>query len=412
MSSSNNDDDNDAGTSSCFQVDALVQVFGLKSEAGQKLNGGHGIIMAPKKKKQKAGNDNDNDNDGPKRYPVLLYALQQEQDQTMKLLGATMSKSVKGENLQLLDFELNENTAVSDLYENAVRNQLVFSQQRRDMDQIDFWFQHYYKTKPDDFRMAGNYAKWLRERRHKPKEAYEILQTLTCHFDPQDDEYYPIMCSDYCITAAMAHGDLEEALEYAHKISVVPENGNNKQLAFQSYIALLQTAETILHESLDPQTLDTSKLCRVHTACAKRIWELEPDKVDHLHNLGASYCMAGNHLQGAKWYRRALAKNGGTMASRTKQSLIIAQLQCPGMPLEDYFIMCTTPDGTHVRCAHNNDKHKFHLQMKQAPNGVVGTILPKNEQIDVLFHPLPTDPNDADVFPPELLQQLTGEHDM
>ena len=78
------------------------------------------------------------------------------------------------------------------------------------------------------------------------------------------------------------------------------------------------------------------------------------------------------------------------------------------MPLEDYFVMCTTPDGNHVRCVHNTDRDKFHLQMTQGPNGVSGTMLP-NDQVDILIHPLSKDPNDTDVFPPALLQQLMEE---
>ena len=83
-------DDNEDTT---IPVGTLVEIHGLESEAGKKLNGGQGFIF----KKPIRANDN-------LRYPVKLYALLSSDGNSLESEEAlnAPTKSIKESNLKVL----------------------------------------------------------------------------------------------------------------------------------------------------------------------------------------------------------------------------------------------------------------------------------------------------------------------
>lgn len=399
--------DHDCGDheTSAFRVGDLVEVVGLQSEAGQKLNGGHGLVYFLKTKNGKRKEFPA----GVERYPILLYALKGGVD--FEIVKPKTVKSIKPQNLRLVA-DFHGNKVATDLYQEAFERHCADAQRTQNKEDAFFWLENYHALFPDDFQMAGNYVRLLRDVKQQYKEAWKVLKPLKKHFDPNDKQFYPVMCCDYCVTAAKAKEDLPEALEFAKKI---PQERTD--LATKAYYLLMQAAEEQIQQSLDPQTLDTTALASIHNACAERLCELGPsDAAENLANLGASYCLAGNQVEGAKAYRRALALHDGSSTRLTepehrKRNLILAQLQCPGMPLEEYFVSSHVGgDNPGVHCIHNRDRDKCRMKLTELRNGqgVLGQVEAKpGMSVTSMFFPIPKDPNDPNVFSSEFLQSLS-----
>ena len=155
-------------------------------------------------------------------------------------------------------------------------------------------------------------------------------------------------------------------------------------------------------------TRDNPDLLDLQVRVAQRIYELDPNSVDNLFNLGAAYCLKGDNLEGCKCYRRALASGKGDPLKRKyhEGNLISAQLQCPGMPLEGYIIV--TSDATSVSCIKESDKEYCKIVTTRTAFGKGNGSLRVDGGKDVEFihFPLPSSPDDPSVFPRAFLDSL------
>ena len=82
-----------------------------------------------------------------------------------------------------------------------------------------------------------------------------------------------------------------------------------------------------------------------------------------------------------------------------------AQLQCPGMPMEDYYV--TGHDGERYFCVLKSEKDYCKIAVEDGRKEVTGESLSK--KMDMIFFPMPTGPDDPEHFPASFLAQFDEE---
>lgn len=376
----NNDQDFPKGCQVCIKD--------LQSERGNKLNGSYGIVL-----------DIPDLIDGLLRYPIMIYASRHSDTGELDVLPAPIKRGIKGEHLELLNSKSNnEGQFRSDaLLEKAASRywQDAFHESGSEQDDnVYFWLQQYHKCRPEDFVMGSLYAKLLRD--NEPERAKEALEILTKYipFYPSDHATFHNFCSDYCEAACMVGGYLEEALELAEKSGL------------ESCLDRLQRACTNFIDE-DPN-FENSFISDIQIRACKKLLELSPTDAENMMSMAAAYCLANNHLEGAKWYRRVLATDDLTEEGRalTNRYLCIAQLKCPGQPLEEKIIIGFTQGGVSAI----NVKDKSKIVKDSSMYRETGEIQFKvKEDVTIFDVPLPVDPDDSEVFPPSLLRQISPQ---
>lgn len=141
-----------------------------------------------------------------------------------------------------------------------------------------------------------------------------------------------------------------------------------------------------------------------------------------LHFLFNIFSMHGDNLQGAKLYRKALyGPNVHTrfppeMIQMKKMSLVLAQMQCPEMPLDadKYTILNCSKDEIHYILKKDQDRCNIQRKINEENGTESGRLVSLKEGelpvLGVLVQPLPTDPNDPEIFTPEFLATLLTEN--
>merc|ERR1712060_59489 len=108
------------------------------------------------------------------------------------------------------------------------------------------------------------------------------------------------------------------------------------------------------------------------------------------------------------YYRRILANSSGLTIPRERlaNDLIMAQLQCPSMPLEDYIIISSS--GDNFQCIRKGDKDKCKIDRRLVDRNNADTFLGVDERkgLPMLIFPKPKHPDDLNVFPRSFLEQF------
>ena len=130
---------------------------------------------------------------------------------------------------------------------------------------------------------------------------------------------------------------------------------------------------------------------------AKALYELDPDNVFYTECLGGAHCLAGENWDGVRYYRKARAMG----SKRETSSLILAQLQCPGMPLEHYHIL-NLGDNNQLTCVHKRDLGSITIDL--ATGDVINS---GTGGLDMIVFEAPDDPDDPEAFG-ALLKQLNS----
>ena len=299
-----------------------------------------------------------------------------------------------------------------------------------------FWMEHSYYADPDNFEfdIALLYINGLKEAEQYDK-AIQIVEKfdLDRYCSPSDPDYGH-NCILYSLVYLQSKRNLHLALEYALKVPTDSADYNDTRgILFQ----ILQTLHDLTDECED-QNGDTTELC----ATLVRVSKVVLDRGGHgnwgsLTDLGTAYCTSGDHLEGCRFYRKGLAAAEArgffpethAVILRTKIKLIIAQLQYPGMPLENYYIFA--PYDNIVQCVKKEDKKRLLIRTSRVgaledphhvysrtyetidPNDVMrenssfssDSDVPPNT-IVVKNFPIPSDPDDPTVFPEDFLAQV------
>ena len=221
-------------------------------------------------------------------------------------------------------------------------------------------------------------------------------------------EHYFAFCHDYVVACCAAQEKMDEAMEFALKIPTDRQAG--KKTFFGALSQLQQTSNSLLQE--DTRLEKDPKFSNIHLRCTRIAHERQPANLSLLINYGAAYCLAGNNVEGARCYRRALAAGPSRHGmdrnnfDKTKWNLVVAQLQCPRMPLEDKFVVSVK--GNTLMCIQKSDRDKVAICNQEIGNQEVGTSL---QVIDsgftgILQYSMPADPNDPRAFSQNLIDLL------
>lgn len=384
----------------------LVQIDGLASEAGKPLNGAYGLIAADPAAAAASG---------VVRYPVLVYALpnpsseanengKEGEKTTHEIMGTStgIKKSLKGDNLSVLPEQKQK------LFQDAARAQAQLAHQAGDHPGALSWYEAYYQRWPDgdgDLGMILTYVQLLLNYTKQPKSALEAVDNVKSLLksSSMDAAMYEQFLCFYVEICTGAEERIEEAYDEAMQINTSTDGGI--QRAIRAFSHLLKYASDRNEVDLIRSNAD---LLDLQVRVAQRIYELDPNSVDNLFNLGAAYCLKGDNLEGCKCYRRALASGKGDPSKRKyhEGNLISAQLQCPGMPLEGHIIV--TSDAKSVQCIKECDKqHCRIVNIRSAFGTGSGSLqVESGKEVDFISFPLPSSPDDPSVFPQAFLDIL------
>ena len=253
--------------------------------------------------------------------------------------------------------------------------------------------------------MILTYVQLLMNHTKQPKKALEAVDNVKplLKASSMDAAMYDQFLGFYVEICTGAEERIEEAYDEAMKIDTSTDDGI--QRAIRAFFHLLKYASD--RNEVDLIRSDAA-LLDLQVRVAERIYELDPNSVDNLFNLGAAYCLKGNNLEGCKCYRRALASGNGDPFKRKyhERNLISAQLQCPGMPLEGYIIV--TSDTKSVSCIKESDKKYCKIVTTRTAFGKGNGSLRVDGGKDIEFinFPLPSSPDDPSVFPQAFLDSL------
>lgn len=396
----------------------VVIISGLQSDAGKKLNGAHGIILKHSHNKAR----NPNSSDDVIRYPVLLFAVLQGsgaeeehkgahtqsftgkngEDYTAVFLQPTMNKKIKAGNLVVMPVK-----QAQCVMRPAVTLSIMAAQESGDFKGFGFWMETAHTIDPDDYRHGATYANYLRVQAHKPQLAYQVLlkfreRALAGEFDPEPN--FPGMCHDFCHCFCEVKERVDDALTFALKVPT--DTPLNRELSQECLSFLIRTCNAALSEGFgcDIANMTREQVVTVLIRAATLQQEREPDSALWMRELGAAFCLADQPIDGVKWYRRALQTPGCPSPMQgLKQTIISTQLQCPGMPLEDYRVFAMNIKRGTARCIKKNDIDKVKFS---SIAGAVTIETTSRQAAEIIEYPLPVDPDDPEHFPVSFLAQF------
>jgi len=369
-----------------------VTIMGLQSEEGKKLNGGQGIVL-----------NKPTTTDSVARYPVLIFALlcNEEEGGGFTLLDNSIGNKIKSENLKEITDKSDEQ---KELWIKACKGNAIKANQAGDIETSMLWTSFCYHQMPEDHGMAITYAMMLLMHKEKPDEAFDVVQNYVNNPAVRSDKDWPKFCYDFSWIYIKAGKKLDDALEFVLQIPKDAEGPPGVNQSQECLFHLVKALNKKIKEEYNPTTIHA--LSPVYIRAAKISAGRMQWGVKCLHDLGASCCLANDHLEGAKWHRVAIAsgKLCNAEVQQVKGSLILAQCQCHGMLLDDYVVITTDEDGV-ASCI---PKNKIHEVIVESFNGLVSVKRRENDGIttQVVQIGLPKDPDDPEFFPPEFLQQL------
>ena len=362
----------------------LVVVEGLESKAGKNLNGGLGILL-------NAASSIDN----VLRYPVRIFALLEDDNSSSS--SRTILETVMDKKLKTTNVTRCPNPETNTVFQQAAYQHMEEAQ-KSDMTKLLYWLETYCHVRPQAFYMGFSYANALREVEQKYPESAQLLWDLHQQHTVKDDPRYPTFYRETVLSYCAAQVHFEDALQYALQIPL--DTPDNLSLAKESLTEVCRTCKSVLTHHKGIGTL-AEEMATLHLEAAQARWALDPTDAVYLEYLGGAYCWAGQHYEGAKYYRRALAQGAPRDGPHIKTGLILAQLQCPGMPLADYHVLQV--NGSALTCVRNSDKHK--LQVNTDTGEVTAT-----DELEAISYSMPDDPNDPDTFA-NLVAQLEADTD-
>lgn len=390
----------DVGTMNDALVGKLVTIAGLQSEAGAPLNGSRGIVLDdPKLLSKQAG-----------RLPVLLYA-QGKGNELLVLEKPGMMRSIKEENLRSLEDQ--KCGAYKEFAFEAWEKAYRFDGK---IDLALFHLKQYTQRWPDDYKMTVNYVNVLRQkdllvppfrRAATEKASADEAWKALCRTEPYlTDGSYTETHGDLSVlkggrgsvvesshvnqfyfdmvwTALSSGQESQVALDLALKITT--ENAHDMKMARD---ALEHISTTLRKRS---PLNDNKADLEVNVRAMKALLELSPDDVELISWVAGAECMAGNNQEGAKWYRKAVERG---CDCRTELSL--AQIQCPGGPLEDHKILGTEDGRWTIIHKSKADDYSFERVSGMIRIGRKRADVPPIEEA-VAYFPIP-DPDDKVAF--------------
>ena len=396
----------------------VVIISGLQSEAGKKLNGGHGIVLKHNNSNKAHTADGD-----VIRYPVLVFAVlegsgaeeghkgahtqsftgENGEDYTAVFLQPTLNKKIKAENLLVMPVE-----QAKCVMRPAVTLSVMAAQKSGDFQGFGFWMETAHTVDPDDYKHGVTYANYLRVQAHKPKLSYQVLlkfreRALAGEFD--QDPNFPGMCHDFCHCFCEVKERVDDALTFALKVPT--DTPLNRELSQECLSILIRTCNQALSEGFGCNIVDMTRkqVATVLIRAATVQQEREDDNALWMRELGAAYCLADQPIHGVKWYRRTMEMPGPPSAMHgLKQTIISTQLQCPGMPLEDYKVFSIDFNRNTARCIKSSDIHKVKFGSLGGAPTVQAT---SHEGAEIIEYPLPSNPDDPEHFAASFLAQFS-----
>eukprot|EP00977_Amphora_coffeiformis_P003838 scaffold766_cov179-Amphora_coffeaeformis.AAC.21 len=357
----------------------LVVIDGLESEIGKPLNGGHGILLGGA-----------TETSGVWRYPVRIFATQkaedEEGDHQYNILETVQNKTLKAANVAPWPCA-EPNRVFQEAMEHHVSTMMQTPLQRKEDEKfLLFWLWAAYHVIPHHYRYGISYANALRDMEQKPKEAADIMNNLfEMHKDKlRQDPFYPRFCREAVFSFCDAREYLDKAVEYAMDIPL--KEGEHLATATE---ALSKFGDTCIGIIQEQRGLQVHEIARLNLQARKALCEIDPMNSLYTEKLAGAHCLAGDNWEGVKLYRRA-SKNGVEMDD-IRSNLILAQLQCPGMPLEDYHGLGQKLDK--VLCVHKNDLDKLRIDKE---TGNVISMHP--DGLEMIEYDLPSDPDDPELF--------------
>ena len=372
-------------------VGSLVEINGLTSEVGKTLNGGQGFVM----QKPEAINGN-------LRYPVQVYALLSAEGNLEKVKGLATSKSIKVDNLTVLENQKQE------LFKEAAHEQMGLLVRAYDHNASLPWYATFVKIWPDgdgDYGLVLHYANLLHVIGKKSQQALDILLKISETIPNDFPRYNEFLCV-YVDICCGADSHLEQALEKA--LLVPTDTEEHKNLALRALYNLL--GHVSMKNGEDPKRTKP-EMFELQLRTAKCVYEVDPI-LTNLYNIGAAYCLKGENFEGAKYYRRVLDDTSGESLAipriELERTLSLAQLQCPGMPLEGFILLSS--NSTHYTLVHKSDKDKCTIGRRMLNAFQADTVLhvdnEEKEDVPIITFAIPESPNDPEVFPREFLDSL------
>ena len=175
-------------------------------------------------------------------------------------------------------------------------------------------------------------------------------------------------------------------------------------MAIECLTLIAGTCNKLLHENAN---FENAQLSDVHTRASQAILEREPDNINAAIELASAYCLGGNNMEGARQYRRGLAMarvhhHHHLDVKEHTGNLVLAQLACPGMPLEHQFVIGVSR--THVFCIHKQDRSKWDI-VRSVDGNQQTTLMTAAAERGCTFqsYDLPSGPEDARFFPEQFL---------
>ena len=389
---------------------SLVKIYGLQSDQGKKLNGGYGILV----------NAEPFDNG---RYAVKVFATLKDNNTDNEEEEEEEESGDKSEDPMLL-------------YNHVKGFVWLYGNDKETTKQL----------KPDnfnvskDFRVGMAYAfnamRRIRLQQHVPATPAEVchfVNTFLREVERVDPNYFRPAADDESSEQLHGHdGSASDAITHAFMVMLFFEQNKvhlDKAFEYVLWMKRYGPAADFPPESvpwekryvmgLDMLASTTNELLRqgngfhpehdTHThvmvEVAKARLEMCPEgsleATKYLGILGEAESLAGNHLEGAKLLRRALAlaaeSTEGSLDDNTlssfKGNLVNAQLHCPGMMLEDYHVVQNF--GSSVQAVRLSEKHMFRLNMVDGKS--TGVTVVGRPQLFVMK--IPTDHDDP-VFDP------------
>ena len=395
----------------------MVVLGGLQSEAGQRLNGGHGLVLSDKPTK-----------DG--RYPVRIFAISKTQlpppppaaaDATIDdgsdepiILDASKLKLLEDpddKTLKIHNLSLHPSPETNKTFLEGGKKCIRRAEQRKDYNAVFFLSTAYFKAFPDEYGAAivgvSNYGHVKQDYKTASDTIYKIFHESPV-LEKTDDPRYGDYLFEAVRTYVSAKEHLEDASDYAH---LIPTNTfKDARLAIHAFQLLINVTDQMLRDRGnwgEQQAL----LAKIRLRAVQTVYDLnqnDPGAEFELSKmLAGAYYWAGEYWDSVKMYRRTLKRHGvpAGMRGSLAKSLIEAQMHCPGMPLEDYTVVGHCPNGQ-LACARNDDAANIRS------NSGGGNAFVYNTMGDMTLKMIqpPTDPDD-EMFAP-LLEKLKLEDGM
>ncbi|KAL3908454.1 MAG: hypothetical protein SGARI_003056 [Bacillariaceae sp.] len=368
----------------------LVRIHGLKSEAGKKLNDGLGVIISNKVTIE------DNSGLTTTRYPVRVFALKKgnasrretlEESGDWSILISTDDKKVKAGNLdphpQGGQAKACLISAAKKYYGGTSDNKIAL-----------FWLEANLTACPEDYKGAMDIADTLRMT-GRVSEAAKVAFIISQFIDEADYKNCGMLVPIFC--KAQVH--LDEAVRLALTIPVDP-------ILVKFYRKdTLELLTKTFEDLCDQYGFTKPEIAHLNLAVTKAYVAMSAEAdVDGCEWLATQHYLAGEYWEAMKLHRKAI-RLGLPADADVTEALIECQLHCPGMPLENYFLMMK--ENNRYTCLLHEDLHKMGWNPATHSAYVKD---PDDDPVVEIYCETPTDPDDPEVFG-ELLERLRLEEE-